>query len=462
MNSWRESRIMRLAKARVHFIGIGGIGMCGLAELLHNLGAQVTGSDASASAQTAHLQALGVQVTLGHSPKNLGDCEVVVFSSAVREDNVEYKDARRRKIPLIRRAEALAQIMTLKRGIAVAGTHGKTTTTSLTSTILLQAGMHPTIIVGGRLEVIKSTAQLGKGEWLIAEADESDGSFTQLSPEIVIITNIDDDHLDYFETVVNLQRAFLDFASRIPFYGVAIVCGDDAGLAKLFANFGKRWISYGTGQDNDYVLEKQDGHWNVLHDGNLLGELRPSMPGLHNALNSLAAVIASLMAGVSFEVAAGAIHDFAGVDRRFQHKASIRGVDFYDDYGHHPTEIRAVLAGFKEKFPERRLVTIFQPHRFSRTQLCWNQFLTSFKQSDLVYILDIYPAGEPEIAGITSTKLAQEINHPHCQLIAKDPDFPEVRSILQSGDIVVTLGAGDISKLGEQFVESFVPTLVKG
>jgi UDP-N-acetylmuramate--alanine ligase len=447
---------MRLAKARVHFIGVGGIGMCGLAELLHNLGATVTGSDASENAQTARLKQMGITVFFGHEAGNIGESDVVVFSSAVRESNVEYKEARRKKIPLIRRAEALAQIMNLKRGIAIGGTHGKTTTTSLTSSIFLAAGLDPTIIVGGRLDVIKSTAQLGKGDWLIAEADESDGSFTHLSPEIVIITNIDNDHLDYYKNFENLQAAFVDFASRIPFYGVAIICGDDAHLNKLFASFGKRWISYGTGKDNDYVLTKADGHWDVTNAGSKVGELRPAMPGLHNALNSLAAVLAGMQAGLSFEVCAKAIAAFAGVDRRFQHKATVRGVDFYDDYGHHPTEIRAVLQGFKEKFPARRLVTVFQPHRFSRTQICWNDFLTAFAQTDVLFLLDIYAAGEASIEGVTSSNLAKEIDHPDCRYLAraKDPALEEVKAFVKNGDILLTLGAGDISKLGDQMSEA--------
>lgn len=449
---------MRLAKARVHFIGVGGIGMCGLAELLHNLGAQVTGSDASENRNTVRLKEVGVTVFKGHEEANLGDCEVVVYSSAVREDNVEYKAARRKKIPLIRRAEALAEIMNLKRGIGVAGTHGKTTTTSLTSSIFLKAGLDPTIVVGGRLDVIKSTAQLGKGEWLIAEADESDGSFTHLTPEIVIITNIDNDHLDHYKTIANLEGAFLDFARRIPFYGAAIICGDDPGLKRVFANFGKRCITYGLNSDCDYVLKRETDHWTVHHDGQLLGQLRPAMPGQHNALNSLAAIIASMQAGVSFETAAAAVATFGGVDRRFQHKASIRGIDFYDDYGHHPTEVRAVLSGFKERFPQRRLVTVFQPHRYSRTQICWDDFVKCFTQTDVLFILDIYPAGESPIAGVTAQKLVEEIKHPNRHYLSRkdDPALTQVREFLKPGDILLTLGAGDISKLGEQMTETFV------
>lgn len=449
---------MRLAKAKVHFIGIGGIGMCGLAELLHNLGAHVTGSDATENSQTVRLKQMGIQIYVGHAEENLADCEVVVYSSAVRESNVEYREARRRKIPLIRRAEALAQIMNLKRGIAVAGTHGKTTTTSLTASVFLSAGLDPTIIVGGRLDVIKSTAQLGQGEWLIAEADESDGSFTQLSPEIVIVTNIDSDHLDYYKTFENLQAAFSDFISRIPFYGCAIVCGDDSTLKRMFQNFGKRSITYGVDSDNDYVLRRNGPAWDVLNEGRTVGQMQPAMPGQHNALNSLAAILAGMQAGVGFEDGAKAVGQFQGVDRRFQHKATIRGIDFYDDYGHHPTEIRAVLAGFKEKFPDRRLVTVFQPHRYSRTQICWNEFLGCFHDTDLLYILDIYPAGEQAIPGVTGPLLVEQIDHAACHYLSRkeDPGLKTVMSSLKAGDILLTLGAGDISKLGEQVAEAFV------
>lgn len=449
---------MRLAKARVHFIGIGGIGMCGLAELLHNMGAHVQGSDASENTNTIRLKEMGIKIFKGHDAANLGEAEVVVFSSAVKEDNAEYAAAFKRKIPLIRRAEALAEIMNLKRGIAVGGTHGKTTTTSLCASIFLHAGMDPTIVVGGRLDVIKSTAQLGQGEWLIAEADESDGSFTRLRPETVIITNIDNDHLDYYKTFENLKAAFVDFASRIPFYGAAIICGDDPHLKKAFAGFGKRWISYGFNKDNDYVLEREGDHWSVTFEGKRVGDIKPAMPGRHNALNSLAAILASMQADIAFETAAVAISKFGGVDRRFQHKATIRGIDFYDDYGHHPTEVMAVLAGFKEKFPDRRLVTVFQPHRYSRTQICWDEFTQAFKDSDVVFLLDVYAAGEAPIDGINSIKLAEAMSHPDCKYVSRqeDPQLQQVKDFIKSGDILLTLGAGDISKLGDQMAESLV------
>jgi UDP-N-acetylmuramate--alanine ligase len=450
---------VRLAKSRVHFIGIGGIGMCGLAELLRNMGAQVSGSDLTENAQTQQLQALGIKVMKGHAAENLGDAEVVVYSSAVRPNNPEFAAALKNKIPLIRRAEALAELMRLKRGIAVAGTHGKTTTTSLTASIFLAAQQDPTIVVGGRLDVIKSTAQLGKGEWLIAEADESDGTFDRLSPEVVIITNIDSDHLDHYGSFERLQEAFVDFASRIPFYGAAIVCGDNAPTRGLFEQFGKRRLFYGLDESNDYVLKKvKNGTWSIFFDGKKLVEFESAMPGAHNALNAVAAMIAANQAGIEWSKSALAIQNFQGVDRRFQHKGTAKGVDFYDDYGHHPTEILAVLNGFKEKFPSRRLFTVFQPHRFSRTQICWAEFLTAFKNTDRLFLIDIYAAGEAPIAGITTARLVSEIDHPDCHYVSReeDPLLDTVLAQLKPGDILLTLGAGDISKLGEKMVSNFL------
>lgn len=448
---------MRLAKAKVHFIGIGGIGMCGLAELLKNLGAQVSGSDLTENAQTQRLAAMGIKIFRGHAAENIEGSDVVVYSSAVKGSNPEFVAALKNKIPLIRRAEALAELMRLKRGIAVAGTHGKTTTTSLVSSIFLEAKQDPTIVVGGRLDVIGSTAQLGKGDWLIAEADESDGTFSRLSPEVVIITNIDNDHLDHYGTFEELQEAFVDFASRIPFYGAAIICGDDAKTRGLFEQFGKRGIFYGLNEDNDFVLKKiKNGTWSVYQGQKKIVEFESAMPGEHNALNALASMIAAFQAGIDWTVSAAAIKKFGGVDRRFQLKDTVKGVDFYDDYGHHPTEIKAVLKGFKERFPTRRLVAIFQPHRYSRTQICWNDFLTCFSNADDLFILDIYAAGESPVSGVTGEKLAQEIDHPQCRhLVRSDENFKSILKSLKSGDLFLTLGAGDVSKLGEKLIQDF-------
>ena len=300
----------------------------------------------------------------------------MVYSSAISPSNPEIRQARAQSVPLIPRAEALAEIMRLRRGIAVAGTHGKTTTTSLISSIFLEAGRSPTIVVGGRFERIKSTALLGKGEWLIAEADESDGSFNRLSPEVAVITNIDSDHMDHFKTFENLKKAFLDFAYRIPFYGMVIVCGDDPVVRELFAGFSKRIVFYGFDIKNDYVIEGEKGKYTVYkNDLNLdskakLGELKMSVPGRHNALNATAGLIAGLAAGIDFEMCAHGLEKFEGVDRRFHFKGEVDEIKVYDDYGHHPTEVRATLQAFREKFEKNRLVVYFQPHRYSRTELC--------------------------------------------------------------------------------------------
>ncbi len=449
---------MRLAQARVHFIGIGGIGMCGLAELLRNMGTQVSGSDLSENTQTQRLQALGIEIHFSHAADNVKGAEVVVYSSAVKSDNPEFREARRLKIPLIPRAEALAEIMRLKRGVAVGGSHGKTTTTSLCASIFLHANSQPTIVVGGRLDKIKSTALLGQGEWIIAEADESDGSFSRLSPEVVIVTNIDNDHLDYYGTVAHLKKAFFDFAMRIPFYGLAIVCGDDPAIRETFKDFGKRILFYGFGPDNDLRIEGQKSEYSIWRDGNKLGEFKMQIPGRHNALNATAALAAGLEAGFPFAVCAEGLESFAGVDRRFQHKGTAAGIEVYDDYGHHPTEVRAVLQAFKEKFPDQRLVTVFQPHRYSRTMLCWDDFVSCFAETDRLFICDIYAAGEAPISDVSAERLVKEIKGSGTQsaveYLPNSADrLGRMRSELKTGDILLTLGAGDIWKLGMQVLE---------
>lgn len=441
---------MRLAKSRVHFIGIGGIGMCGLAELLHNMGVHVKGSDVSENQQTIRLRELGIKVFIGHSAENLNDVDVAVFSSAVKPDNVEYKSAKSRGIPLIPRAEALAEIMRMKRGLAVGGTHGKTTTTSMAAAIFLYTHQDPTIVIGGRLDLIKSTAKLGAGEWLIAEADESDGSFNRLSPELVIITNIDDDHLDHFHNIEGLRKAFVEFASRVPFYGSAIVCGDDPETRKAFKDFPKRLLLYGFEPENDFQLEGANSSYRILSEGEVIGEFKLKVPGRHNALNALAAILAAKQSGIPIEKCCRGIESYNGVDRRMQFRYEVRGIKFYDDYGHHPTEVLAVLSAFKEKYPKRRLVVLFQPHRFSRTQSCWQGFLKCFALADRLYLLDVYAAGESPIPKINSQELLAEIKHQNKKYLANRTDALEVlRGNLESGDIFLTLGAGDVWKMGD-------------
>lgn len=448
-----DGKSVQLWKSKFHFVGIGGIGMCGLAELLHNMGAKVSGSDLSDNANTERLKGLGVHVFNTHSAENLGDVDVVVYSSAITMENPELQTARSRKIPLIPRAEALAEMMRLKRGIALAGTHGKTTTTAMTASIFLQAALQPTIVVGGRLDLIQSTALLGDGDWLIAEADESDGSFNKLSPEIAVITNIDADHMDYYKSFENLQQAFWNFGLKVPFYGALIACGDDPQVRKVFENFPKRVLFYGFDEKNDYRIEGGQGHYSLWHRDlkgeQSLGEFEVMVPGRHNALNATSALLSGLTAGIPFAVCKEGLKRFQGVDRRFQLKGEANQVLVYDDYGHHPTEVRAVLQGFGERFPNRRVVVLFQPHRYSRTQLCWQEFTSCFGQANTVLLTDIYAAGEKPIDGVSGEKLFQDLQHQDKHYLPKGTDLAErVKSALKPGDVFVTLGAGDIWKTG--------------
>ncbi len=451
---------MKLDLAKFHFIGVGGIGMCGLAELLHNIGAKVTGSDMNENANTEHLKKIGVTVYKGHQSSNICDADVVVYSSAIPFSNPEIKEARMKGIPLIPRAEALAEIMRIRRGIAIAGTHGKTTTTSMVSSIFLEAKQDPTIVIGGRFDKIKSTALLGKGQWLIAEADESDGSFNKLSPEIAVITNIDSDHMEHFKTFENLKKAFLEFSYRVPFYGVVIAWGDDPAIRQIFENYSKRILFYGFNEDNDYILIGEKGAYTVFKKNHLtnekqkMGTFKTQVPGVHNALNSLASVVVGMSAGIDFETCAVGVGNYEGVDIRFHFKGEKNKIIVYDDYGHHPTEVKATLQAFKEKFPDRRLVVYFQPHRFSRTQHCWQEFKTCFSQADVLFLADVYPAGEAPIPGITSEKLLEEMNHSKAVYSPKENSQSEkIVKELKSGDVFVTLGAGDGWKLGLDVLE---------
>ncbi|MGE3973015.1 MAG: UDP-N-acetylmuramate--L-alanine ligase [Bdellovibrionales bacterium] len=440
---------MRIAKSKVHFIGVGGIGMSGLAELLKNMGAEVSGSDMQENATTERLKNLGVKVFLGHDESHITNQNVVVYSSAVPLSNVEIIKAKKLKIPIIARAEVLAEVMRLKRGIAIAGTHGKTTTTSMVASVFLHGKLDPTVVVGGRLDLIKSNSFLGHGEWLIAEADESDGSFLKLSPEIVVVTNIDNDHMEHFKTMDNLKEAFSQFAARIPFYGLAVVCGDDSLAREVFAPFNKRIVYYGFDTQNDYVLKGEKSQYEVFSKGKKLGSFDLNLPGRHNALNAMASIAAGLEAGLPFEKCAAGLRMFHGVDRRFQWKGEVSGVDIFDDYGHHPTEIAAVLQAFKEKYTDRRLVVLFQPHRYTRTKTCWNQFLTSFELADKLYLSDIYSAGETPIEGYDIQRLVKEIKSPRAEHVGPVAQAHEtIHRELKPQDVFVTLGAGDVWKVG--------------
>jgi UDP-N-acetylmuramate--alanine ligase len=447
---------MKFVDSKFHFLGVGGIGMSGLAELLHNMGAIVSGTDMKENEQTQRLQSLGIKISFGHSKENIHGSDVVVYSSAISRTSPEMMEAKALDIPRIPRAEALAEIMRLKRGIAVGGTHGKTTTTSLLSSIFISAKLEPTIAVGGRLDLIKSTALLGKGNWMIAEADESDGSFSRLNPEICIITNIDNDHLDYYKSMDALKAAFYDFALKVPFYGAAVVCGDDVHVREIFHDFPKKIIFYGQSEDNDYYIQGQKGQYKVFaKGGEFIGDMNLGVSGTHNALNALAAVLAAHQAGVPWEESLKGVGAFKGVDRRFQLRGDDLGILFYDDYGHHPTEVNATLQAFEEKFPDKKIYVLFQPHRYSRTELCWAEFLNAFEKTEKTLVLDIYAAGETPLAGVTGERLAQEIKNNKGQYVgqfAKAASY--LKTILKNGDVVVSLGAGDVNKFYDYYKQN--------
>lgn len=433
--------------------------MNGLAELLHNMGAKVTGSDASENAAVARLRNMGLLIFKGHDAHHVGDVDVVVYSSAIPQSNPELQEARRRGIPIIPRIEVLVEIMRLKRGIAVGGTHGKTTTTSMCAAIFLEAAVDPTVVVGGRLDLIKSHALLGGGEWLIAESDESDGSFLKLSPEIAIITNIDTDHLDHYKTFEQLKLAFLEFAKKVPFYGFVVACGDQPVVRQTLSSFNKRVFYYGERPENDYRFEKlnstEEGqNLAIFFRGQELGTVHLRVPGHHNALNALAAIAVAHQAGIGFNEIKRGLNRFQGVDRRLQTKGEFDGITVIDDYGHHPTEVRATLQALRERYPKRRIVVAFQPHRYSRTQLCWDEFLTSFTDADQVLVWDIYAAGEVPLDQITSERLADQIQHQNAKWVGAGASaIAETVSSLKGGDVLLTLGAGDISKIGSQILE---------
>jgi UDP-N-acetylmuramate--alanine ligase len=460
---------LNLIESKVHFIGIGGIGMSGIAEVLVNMGCRVTGSDLGSNTQVERLDAMGVIIFKGHKASNIpNDCDVVVYSSAVLSENLEMLEARRRAIPVIQRAEMLSELMRLKRGIAIGGTHGKTTTTSMVASIMLAAALDPTIVVGGRLDLIKSTAALGKGQWLLAEADESDGSFLRLSPEIVVATNIDNDHLDHYKTFESLKNAFHDFLKRVPFYGLAIICADDENLISFVKDFPKRLMTYGfSGQARLRATRaKTEGFeqvFGVSLDNKNLGEITLKVPGLHNSLNALAAIAVAIELKIDFTTIEKGLLNFRGVDRRLQIWGEHHKATFIDDYGHHPTEVKATLQAIKSAYPSRRLLVVFQPHRFSRTQTCWNQFLTCFNEADVLLLLDIYPAGEKPIAGVTSVKLASKISEavakskgPLVFTTTKELAGLKIDEILKPYDVVLTLGAGDVWKIASNYFKKII------
>jgi UDP-N-acetylmuramate--alanine ligase len=444
---------------RIHFVGIGGIGMSGIAELLLNLGYRVSGSDLRKSDITDRLSQLGAEIRVGHTAENVPeDGHVVVFSSAVKADNPEVAEAHRRKIPVIPRAEMLAELMRMKYGIAIAGTHGKTTTTSMVATILAAAGWDPTAVVGGKLNSLGSNAKLGQGEFLVAEADESDGSFLKLSPTVAVVTNIDPEHLDFYSGIGQIKETFLHFINKVPFYGFAVLCLDHPNVQELIPSVAKTFVTYGFSAHADYradrvVSEGMSNRFRVIRCGEALGEVTLKAPGLHNVSNALAAAAVAAELGISFERIRAGLADYDGVARRFQVKGERNGVTVVDDYGHHPVEIRATLAAARQVWPSRRIVVGFQPHRYSRTQSLFRDFLSAFHDADLLFVFDVYPAGEEPIPGASGERLCEAIReHGHKAAIyaGKAGDaLSTVVAELCAGDIFLTMGAGDVWKLGE-------------
>src|SRR5437773_6272906 len=403
---------------QIHFVGIGGIGMSGIAEILLNLGYRVTGSDQKKNDAIERLAELGAKIFIGHQAANVEGAHVVVYSSAVSRDNVEVQVARQRQIPTIPRAEMLAELMRLKYGIAVAGTHGKTTTTSMVGAVLAEGHYDPTIVVGGRVRSLGSNARLGQGEFLVAEADESDGSFLKLAPTIAVVTTIDAEHLDHYGTLDAIREAFLRFVNKVPFYGSAVLCLDQPNIQMLIPQLEKRIITYGLESAADLVarrlsLSGMTSRFEVYQRGSLLGECTLQIPGRHNVLNALAAIGVGLELEIPFVTMERALAGFAGVQRRFQIRGRAAGVTVVDDYGHHPAEIRATLAAAKAGF-DCRIVTVFQPHRYTRTLHLRQEFLTAFNQADALVVMDIYAAGEPAIPGVSAEDLAEGIrSHGH-------------------------------------------------
>ncbi len=443
----------------IHFVGIGGAGMSGIAEVLLTLGYKVSGSDAKASDVTRRLESLGARLFIGHKAEQVRGAHVAVTSTAVARDNPEVLEAQKLRVPVIPRIEMLAELARLKYTVAVAGTHGKTTTTSLCSLVLTAGGLDPTVVVGGRMHNIGTGARVGRGDFLVAEADESDGSFLKLSPALGVITNIDDDHLDYWKTMDALDAAFADFGDKIPFYGALFVGLDDAGCRRILPRLHRRVVTYGLSAGADIRAEDlrpspAETRYNVYRGAEKLGEMRWAVSGRHNVVNSLAAVGVGLELGVPFKTIVEALASFKGVGRRMELKGEAGGVTVIDDYGHHPTEVKATLQALKERFPDRRKVVLFQPHRYSRTKILADQFASSFEDADELLLLDIYPASEAPLPGVTSDWLAGKINAVRSVSCLRSEEGPAALSRrLKSGDVLLTLGAGDVWKWGESWLK---------
>jgi UDP-N-acetylmuramate--alanine ligase len=447
----------------IHFVGIGGIGMSGIAEVLCNLGYTVTGSDLKDSETTLRLKELGIRVYIGHKAQNIDDAHVLVMSSAVSNDNPEVIEARKRSIPVIPRAEMLAELARLKYGILVAGAHGKTTTTSLISTILAHGGLDPTVVIGGRLKATGSNVRLGQGKFLVAEADESDGSFLKLSPTIAVVTNIDREHMDFFRTMDSLKEAFISFMNKVPFYGVSIVCIENEHLRRILPHIHRRYLTYGLNHEAELRAENirkgfMSVSFEVIYKDKNIGNFELPAPGIHNVLNSLAAIAVALVLKLEVSIIKDALKRFSGIQRRFEFKGEVNGIKIFDDYGHHPSEIRATLRAAKDglinSHETGRLFVLFQPHRYTRTKDLMDDFSSSFNDADSLVLLDIYSAGEKPIEGVSSATLVEKIKKAGYGGVLYPKNREEaiglIISNMRRGDIFLTLGAGDVWKIGDE------------
>jgi len=449
---------------KLFFVGIGGIGMSGIAEILLNEGFRISGSDKSLSEVTEHLAKLGAEIFEGHSAKNISsDIDVLVYSSAVPPENPEIVECKRRGIPIIRRAEMLAEVMRLKYGIGIAGTHGKTTTTSMVSLILMEGGKDPTVIVGGKLNGLGGTnARLGKGEFIVVEADEFDRSFLSLTPTIAVLTTLETDHLDCYRDLEDIKGAFVQFATKVPFYGFVVLCLDEPALQDIMPLLqNKRLLTYGFNpqadiQAVDVRYKENMTHFTVIRHGEELGEVALQLPGSHNVENALAAITVGLELGISFDLVKKGIGKFSGVYRRWEKKGEAKGIVVYDDYAHHPTECRATLAGAKAGW-RRRVVCVFQPHLFTRTRDFYEEFGKAFLLSDVLVVTDIYPAREEPIQGVTGELIADAakgFGHKEVHYVQDKKELPKfLLTIAKQGDMIITMGAGDITKYGEEFLK---------
>ena len=443
---------MRAFIRRIHFVGVGGVGMSGIAEVLANLGYRVSGSDLKESAITRRLQGAGVRVFLGHRAAHARGAQVVVVSSAVSPGNPEVRAARRAGVPVVLRAQMLAELGRMKRTVTVAGSHGKTTTTALAAMALAAAGAEPTMIVGGQIKNIDSGARLGLGDYLVAEADESDGSFVHLAPLVAVVTNIDNDHLDHHKTMDRLRAAFAAHLSRLPFYGAAVLCADDPGVARLRPALRARVVSYGISRRADWQarairLGKDGSSYEAFHLGRRAARIRLRVPGRHNVLNSLAALAAGHFLGFPLRGLARGLAAFRGVGRRLDRLGAAGGVEFVDDYGHHPTEVRVAVEAVARLWRGRRTVVVFQPHRYTRTQLLARDFGPAFSRADMVFVMDIYPAGEAPIPGVSSAMILDSLRRARVPAAAFTGSLDVLRQ-LRPGDAVLTMGAGDVWKTG--------------